>query len=386
MIHKNLNDIELKDIEVLIENKVPENRTLEYKREFSNKDSDKTKFLCEVCALANTSGGDLIYGVKEDSERVPESTSPLNIVSIDEFIQKLNNVIITGIEPRLSKIDIKPIEVSESNYIIIIRIGKSWNSPHRVLKNKEFYGRNTSGKYPMDILEIRNAINLSGSIIESIKKFRTDRLIRIAGNETPVKMEPGGKLVLHILPVSAFHNKQQISVHKNENELQKFSPLGVSRGMSYKSNLAGYICFQGGNTEKSRSYTQIYRNGSIESCISFTQSGDDKRIPVQYLERQILKNSEYYIKKINDLEIDFPFFIFISCLSVKNYVLSLSDGIYSFMENEPFNEDFIDLPECLLESFEQNLSKTLKPAFDVLYNAFGILQSYSISENGDLVD
>lgn len=66
MIQKKLEDITFNDLNFLMDNEIRENKTLEYKRELpGNKDSDKIKYLTEICALANTEGGDIIFGITD---------------------------------------------------------------------------------------------------------------------------------------------------------------------------------------------------------------------------------------------------------------------------------------------------------------------------------
>jgi predicted HTH transcriptional regulator len=68
MISKNLADISAADIQELIDNAVCETTTLEFKQELPGGGDDaKREFLADVSALANTSGGDLLYGVEEDN-------------------------------------------------------------------------------------------------------------------------------------------------------------------------------------------------------------------------------------------------------------------------------------------------------------------------------
>ena len=66
MFNKPLEQITIEDLETLVENSVPESRTIEYKQCFpSNKDSDKKEFLADVSSFANTIGGILIFGITE---------------------------------------------------------------------------------------------------------------------------------------------------------------------------------------------------------------------------------------------------------------------------------------------------------------------------------
>jgi predicted HTH transcriptional regulator len=63
-----LESIKESDLQALVDNQVSERKTIEYKEALSgNADGDKKEFLADVSSFANASGGDLIYGIKEQS-------------------------------------------------------------------------------------------------------------------------------------------------------------------------------------------------------------------------------------------------------------------------------------------------------------------------------
>ena len=64
MILKPLEQIAADHLPALITNAVSEGRTIDYKRELpGNSDGDKKEFLADVSSFANTSGGDLVFGM-----------------------------------------------------------------------------------------------------------------------------------------------------------------------------------------------------------------------------------------------------------------------------------------------------------------------------------
>ena len=64
MIPKPLSDIQESDILSLRDNQVPEGKAIEYKRDLPGTgNEDRKEFLKDVSSFANTSGGDLLYGV-----------------------------------------------------------------------------------------------------------------------------------------------------------------------------------------------------------------------------------------------------------------------------------------------------------------------------------
>lgn len=66
MIPAKFEKIREADLDQLIANSVLEGKTIDYKLALpSNSDLDKKEFLADVSSFANTSGGDLIFGVDE---------------------------------------------------------------------------------------------------------------------------------------------------------------------------------------------------------------------------------------------------------------------------------------------------------------------------------
>ena len=193
MIGKRLEDIDRNDILALITDAVHESRTLEYKQELpGNGDEDKREFLADVSAFANTSGGDIIYGIVErrDENRQPtgepEDAPGLNIDNLDAEIRRLENIIRDGIDPRMPVVHLRPIDGFAQGPVMLIRILQSWVLPHMVTYrgHSRFYCRNSSGKYPLDVSELRSAFLLSDAWADRVRRFRDERIARIVSGES----------------------------------------------------------------------------------------------------------------------------------------------------------------------------------------------------------
>lgn len=64
--------------------------------------------------------------------------------------------------PRIPGISMRAVPLKGKRFVIVIRIPKSWASPHMITKgSSKFYSRNSAGKYPLDVFEIRTAFNVS---------------------------------------------------------------------------------------------------------------------------------------------------------------------------------------------------------------------------------
>ena len=101
MIQRPLNEITEDDLGLLVTNAVGESRTLEYKSELPGRtDRDKKEFLADVSSFANTSGGDLVYGIKEDNGVATEITG-FRSADIDLEIRRLESLLASGLDPRI---------------------------------------------------------------------------------------------------------------------------------------------------------------------------------------------------------------------------------------------------------------------------------------------
>lgn len=390
LINKELNEITETDLQDLINNKVAEKKTIEYKQALpDNSEDQKKKFLAQVSSFANASGGDLIYGIIEDRQTgLPKNLEGLNIKNIDAEIRRLDNMILTGIQPRIIGIKpITPIMLSNSKIILIIRIPKSWNSPHRVIFNghDKFYSRSTNGKYPMDVGELRVAFNLLETITHKIKQFREDRISKIFSDETIISTLTSNnslnncyKIALHLMPVNAF-NPGQSYFYNNHDFNLNLPPINCN-GWNDTFSFDGFINYSIHN--ESYSYVQMFRNGIIEGV--YSEKSKDKKLPITFLENELIEALTVYINGLKKLGVELPILIFITFIGVKGY-----SGVFPNMEAyslggyHPIDRDILLLPELIIENYEIKTEIILKPCFDIIWNACGLPHSVSYDYNGN---
>jgi len=234
MIQKPFDQIGKADVDRLIADGIGELRTLEYKRELPGfMASDKKEFLRDISSFANGAGGHIIYGIQEkegaDKKRIGEyEVVPLKGTTLDKAILRLEDLIRTGITPRV-RVQIKGIEGwgDGKDFVILIHVPKSFASPHMETESGRFFSRNSAGKYPLDVTEIRSAVLATESQADRIRRFREERIGRILADETPVavKSQHPGRLVLHMIPVTSFLNRERLDLAKERGLSTKFHPL-----------------------------------------------------------------------------------------------------------------------------------------------------------------
>ncbi len=393
IINKKIEDVVESDLEYLIDNEIIEAKKLEYKRDLpGNSDSEKKEFLADISSFANASGGDIIFGIEED-RTTGKPIGPLEgltISNVDEAKQRLDNIILNGLEPQLPSYSytIKPIHLSNSKYVILIRILRSWLNPHRISfkSSHKFYSRNSSGKYLIDIQELRAAFILSESLTDKIKNFVEKRLSWIISNASHIQFNNQEILILHLIPLEAFRLGQ---VYKINNLTQKSYALMPMHSSSWNSryNIDGYLTF---NVIKSRkpfekTYVQLYRNGIIEAAEDYVfqlykEKDKISIIPISDIESELMQKIPHYLENLKDIEADPPIYISINIFGVKGF------GHPSRIENTyPVDRDHLNPPNVLMESYNEDLGKLLKPTFDSLWNACGISKSPNYDKDGNWV-
>src|SRR5206468_8374531 len=133
-------------------------REMDFKKELPRNDYEGVKeFLKDVSAMANTIGGDLIYGIEEGPDQ-NGNTVAMQVCGIagqddDDVKLRLKNLIRDNIKPYLIGCEIQDIPLANRTSIYIVRVPRSWNSPH-VVEYKghwRFYYRGSNSSEMMDV-------------------------------------------------------------------------------------------------------------------------------------------------------------------------------------------------------------------------------------------
>lgn len=272
-------------------------------------------------------------------------------------------------------ITIRPIKLSNSKTALIIRIPKSWNSPHCVSfkKSYKFYGRNSNGKYLLDVGELRIAFNLSETISEKIRQFRIDRISRIISGETPILLSDTAKIVLHLIPFISFNPGQNYDINKiywNSEIISQVYSIRPNR----RHNFDGLLYYLSSPPEnKSYFYVQIFKNGIIEAVDGILNPS--LLISNAEFKKKLINSLPHYLEVFKTLNVEFPMFMFISLLGVKGYSMAVDSYSFSPGEGCPIDRDILLLPEVIIENYNVEPKSVLKPCFDSIWNACGFPMS-----------
>ena len=271
MIPKDFASIQMGDIEALVKERTRESKTLDYKRELPRPlDEDKREFLADISSFANSSGGDIIYGVEEALDEngkktgEPKRVAPITGFTADEVKLRLEQSIQFGIEPRL-RVHMKEIQgwgKDGSGYVFLIRVPNSFAGPHLVtFKNSSrFYARNSAGKYQLDYAQIRSSFLSGESRGLRIRDFIRERVAKIQADETPLALQTPKRIVMHLIPIAFFLEGGRLQLPDERQMIERFSPHGLSQ---WCYGLDGFI-LSCGSLDKAAAYSLLMFNGCVE--------------------------------------------------------------------------------------------------------------------------
>lgn len=160
--------VDLSDVQKLLDDGADEGLQLEFKASpsLTRESADVIEFCKDVSAFANSAGGRLIYGVKEDKVRktfaIDEGISDPKI-DVEWLQQKLNSLI----RPKIAGIEIQQILLPSKRPIFILEIPATQTGPHQA-PNKIYYKRYNKISQPMEDYEVRDVMGRASSPVLSL--------------------------------------------------------------------------------------------------------------------------------------------------------------------------------------------------------------------------
>ena len=378
---KPLDHITEQDLLDLIQNGIQEDKTLEYKQELKlQRDGDKKEFLADVSAMANAAGGDLVFGMTEQ-DGIPEELIGLAGVNIDQEKLRIENLLASGIKPRIPNVNICGLLLSSGDPVILIRIPRSWVAPHMVTiqGHNKFYGRHSAGKYLLDVDDIRQSVLGTEALGEKIRSYRADRIAQILAAETPILLAGDRFILLHLIPVDAF--APGIRYHLKDPASSSYPPPLFHTGYNHRINADGVLLYDPVEEGKMGSaYLQIFRNGILEGVdADFLEA--DQSIASLAFERYLVQAIGDYLGYMATLGVGQPIYALLSLLNVRGFSMS-AEGRWKGRRGS-INRDHLLVPEVEIESIDSDAPLKIKEAIDMVWQASGWPASIHYDEQGN---
>ena len=373
-------EIDVARLEALIQNGVAEGRTLEYKRELSvRRDDGKGTLLATVCAFANADGGDLVIGMDAD-KGVATGLPGMASLDMDRDKLQMEQVLRSGLDPRVSGVEIHEILLGDQKWVVVVRVPASWTAPHRVRETRKFYVRHSAGRHELDVGEIRTAFAMSETLVQRIEDFRAQRIGRILTGRTPVVLGRRGCMAVHIVPVGAFRTMTAIDIEVMESKGKFMSPLGNTGFHDWHPNLDGLVTLARDFSGDVQAYTQTFRTGAVEGVYVLPVRGEEMYVPSVSYESYVVRFLANYLKCAQDFEVGPPYYVFLSFVGATECRFHVSPMLAA--RDVRLREDVVSVPEVVIRDREGAPAKVLRPVFDMVWNAFGYVRSMNYDRDG----
>lgn len=386
MITDKLADIDEKLLLTLCTSKASEFQQLEFKRELpSNADSARREFLKDVTALANSGGGDLIYGLADVDEKA-DRIVPIVGESFAEAQRRLTQILEALAEPRLIGVKFQEVKVT-GGYVMVIRVPRSFVGPHASTFDKQlrFFtrARTITSEFRYD--QLKTAFTNGADIAEKARSWRRERLMQIRTGETLRPMKGGPLVAIHLMPLVSFLEPQAIDVRSVYHDYTGFM-LPDWGGASRTLNLEGLIVHAVGKKEREEYvYVQLFRNGRVE-VVSFAGHlwDTEKIIPSTTLGKVLRATIHQIPLQLCRLGLQGPCTIGLSLLGIEGYTLSVDQRYYNAQHKNAERDELI-LPESLIDELSTviDADAVARPILDILWQCFDIERSLDYDEKGN---
>lgn len=370
------------DLTAIIAAQATEGPHLDFKRELPRSDgSGRHEVLADISAFANSSGGDVIYGIDEDGEGRASAIAPL-VGNADEEARRIQDVLMNGLEPRVPGIEVHGVNV-DSGFVLIVRVPQSWAGPHRVKSNQHFFVREGSRKRQLDVPEVRGLFLRSEHQAQKVRDFRTDRLGKILSGEAPHLLIPGPVLVVHLVPTQAALGL--VTVNPVTYVRARALPALGTEVSFARLNVDGALGVRNATAEGTHGYTQFFREGYFETVKVVTGKKANGRfyLPSVAYEEHLIKLLERFRCELEYIGVGQEMTCMLSLTDAKNVELGIDRFNYSLDDHQGvFDRKTLVLPDVLLPS-ELPANQALRPLFDLVWQSAGLERSFNYNAAGD---
>lgn len=368
----------------LIETGASENTYLDFKRDIPGRDARGTQdLLADVSAFANSSGGDLIYGVNEDGEGRAAEIVP-QAGNMDEEARRAQDVLMNGIEPRVPGLQVVPIPV-DGGFVLAVRVPQSWAGPHRVRPNSAFYLRENGRKRTLDVPEIRGLFLRSDQQAKRVRDFRTERLSQILAGGAPHRLVHGALLIGHFVPTQAALGEVAVDpVPYLRN--RRLPVLSTTTIPGTRINADGALVVRNPRPEGTHGYSQFFRNGYFET-VKVLAAAPEGLAPLGSIayEQEFIALVRALRAEYTHLGIGTEMTCMVSLLRANRAELGLNRWDYNLEDHQGyFDRETLVLPDVLLPA-ELNEEQALRPVFDLMWQSAGIERSLNYNDAGNWV-
>jgi hypothetical protein len=383
-----------RELQFLIDNKLPEIIDREYKETIViGSPSDKKEVCKDVSAMANSQGGVIIFGLKESKKEnmgsIAERLTPITDRSLKEIAQQ---VIVDGVKPRM-EFRFYPIPSSDgSGEYVLLEIHKSLRGLHMVTwgADNRYYIRRDFQSLPMTAFEIEEAYRNYALADERIES----QLRRFKLTNPNVNLESPANAWMAFTVIPRFPVKDlfvPICSRPRHEIPEKAKGLRTRDGLlgtdSFQPNYHGML--SAWNGEHGAEYKhQIFRDGAVYlgRRLNVINRKEKKIFPLS-----LVGNFHDFVSLAAGLFLDAdylgPLRVHVELEQIRYFELGVPDDVVS--NNQTFRaESFKHSVDATVRDAIERSSVVFEEVHHHLWQSFGYsrCELYRLGEGGEYVD
>lgn len=393
MIPKHVTDIEDGDLQELVTQRVEEGPTLEFKRDLPGDDRDsRRELIADVCSLANTRGGDLIYGLAEDAEGKAATLHPTHFNS-DEVITRLTNVLSDTIEPKLHGVAMKAVPIARAGSVLVVRVPRSQSGFHRNKSGRDgqFWVRETKSKQPMDVPGIINRVSGLLGREDRLTDFFARRYATISTGTYPLKLLQGPKVVIHVLPTRDILSGDEIGLEAVE-QPGSFLLMPNNRSSYATHTYEGVLHHHEVNRDAGtiRAGSLVFHSGVVEAVATVLphEEGGVSFMPFESIESLCIQFLTHAVPIVSQrLGISLPLTIRIALVNANSkFARSLDRDLNWHLDPVPavqVHATVLVYPDLFVEALPDSWGLALEKTFNRIWQSWGYARAFSYQHRPD---
>lgn len=371
------------DIQSLIENKVPESRILDYKRECKlGLEQDKSEFIYDVCSFYNSDGGCIIYGLEEEKDQQGKNTGipklPAELVKVinyDQLKLQIEECIKQTTNPQIVNLAFSPLLEINGTNVFLLGIPKSSSLPAMVTyKNSgRFYKRKSTGKYQVDTYELFDLFTRNLYLQKEVTSFVEQRQTEVFDNRFWPSISDNSGLLMHIIPMSYYYNNlPDFSNPSFRNNCTLMLRPPGDGGYNHRYCFEGLHMYSLDRDTSNKSYSLLFRNAIIEAYTNrpFWQTSEDKRpwLDGASFLTALLEHVQNSIKFYIQYSIEPPYYLFIQLYNVQGFNLIVQE---SMIKRNVWGKSIFEFPPLMVNHDIDEVKQQVKQLADMLWQTGG---------------
>jgi hypothetical protein len=248
----------------------------------------------------------------------------------------------------------------------VLRVAGSVSAPHRVTfrNGARFYGRNSRGKYELDVHDLRHAFNEAAQLPQQFRQLHAEAIAASQGVDMPFAIEQAPVAVISVAPIGLFREERRIAVGRDN------AVVPVRAGAYTALDTIEGVLMHAPISEEGRvgSYALTHRTGRTESAFVIggvrQHSGEERRTiwPTTF-EQGLMAMTNATQMQMRQHGIEGPWVILTSIVGAKGFRMIVGDG---YPTTVAFRNNVL-LGQQIIERIDNDALMPIAEAFWLLF-------------------